>query len=229
MFGWRRRKSRQRDLERELRSHLEMERQEQQEAGLPAMEALEAAQRAFGNTTLLKEITREVWGWTSLERLWQDVRYALRTMRRNPAVTAVAVLSLALGIGANTAIFSLIDTVMLEKLPAKNAGGLVLLGDGVSSGSMDDEPFGNWGMFSYPVYKELALRNQVFSGLLAFLSYSDRMLIEIDHAEPELTTPKLVSGNYFSVLGVPAIIGRMFGPEDDRAGATPMAVLSYAY
>ena len=107
-------------------------------------------------------------------------------------MTAVAVLSLALGIGANTAIFSLIDTVMLEKLPAKNAASLVLLGDGVSSGSMDDEPFGNWGMFSYPVYKELESRNQVFSGLLAFLSYSDRMLIEINHEEPELTTPKLV-------------------------------------
>jgi predicted permease len=229
MLGWGRRKSREQDLERELRSHLEMEGQDQRDAGLPPGEARQAARRIFGNATLIKELTREVWGWTSVERLWQDVRYALRAMRRNPVVTAVAVLSLALGIGANTAIFSLIDTVMLEKLPAKNAESLVLLGDGVSSGSMDDEPLGKWGMFSYPVYKELESRNQVFSGLLAFLSYSDRMLVEIDHAEPELTTPKLVSGNYFSVLGVPALIGRTFGPEDDKPGASPMAVLSYAY
>ena len=71
------------NLERELRSHLEMERQEQQEVGLPAVEAREAAQRAFGNTTVIKEITREVWGWASVERLWQDVRYALRAMRHN--------------------------------------------------------------------------------------------------------------------------------------------------
>jgi putative ABC transport system permease protein len=97
MFGWGLRKSREEDLERELRSHLEMERQEQQEAGLPPVEARQAAQRALGNATLIKEITREVWGWTSVERLWQDVRYALRAMRRNPVVTAVAVLSLALG------------------------------------------------------------------------------------------------------------------------------------
>jgi predicted permease len=229
MFGRRRRKSREQDLERELQSHLGSERQEQQETGLPPVEARQAARRIFGNATLIKEITREVWGWTSLERSWQDVRYAVRAMRRNPVVTGVAVLSLALGIGANTAIFSLIDTVMLEKLPAKNAERLVLLGDGVSSGSMDDVPFGKWGMFSYPVYKVLESRNQVFSGLLAFLSYSDRMLVEIDHAEPELATPKLVSGNYFSVLGVPALIGRTFGPEDDKPGASPRAVLSYAY
>lgn len=81
----------------------------------------------------------------------------------------------------------------------------------------------------YPVYKEFEARNQVFSGLLAFLSYSDRMLIEIDHAEPELATPKLVSGNYFSVLGAPALIGRTFGSGDDKPGASPMAVLSYSY
>jgi hypothetical protein len=229
MFGWQRRKSREQDLERELRSHLEMEREEQQEAGLGPVAAREAARRAFGNPTLVKEITREVWGWTFAERLWHDIRYAARGMRRNPLVTAVAVLSLALGIGANTAIFSLINTVMLERLPAKNSGSLVLLGDGTSSGSTDDDPPGKWTMFSYPIYKELELHNQVFSGLLAFLSYSDRMLVEIDHAEPELVTPKLVSGNYFAVLGVPALIGRMFSPEDDSPRASPTAVLSYSY
>src|SRR5262249_38168352 len=156
-----------------------------------------AAHRAFGNTTLIKELTREMWGWISLEQLWQDLRYALRAMRRSPAVTAVAVTSLALGIGANSAIFSLIDTVMLRNLPVADPEQLVLLGDGTSSGSTDDEPSGKWSLYSYPVYQELQSRNQVFSGLLAFLSYSDRLFVTIDRREPELVTPKLVSGNYF--------------------------------
>jgi predicted permease len=220
---------REQDLDREVRSHLDLEAEEQQESGLSPQEARYAALRAFGNSTFIKEVTREMWGWRSLERFRQDLQYALRTMRRSPGVTAVAVLSLALGIGANTAIFSLIDTVMLKTLPVENPEQLVLLGDGVSSGSMDDEPFGKWGMFSHPVYKELESRNQVFSGMLAFVSYSDRMFASMDRGEPELVTPKLVSGNYFSVLGVPALIGRTFGPDDDRPGAHPVAVLSYSY
>jgi len=229
MWNWRRRRFREQDLEREIRSHLDAECTEQESAGLSPEQAAEAARRTFGNTTLIKEITREMWGWTSVERFVQDVRYALRAMRRNPIVTAVAVLSLALGIGANTAIFSLIHSVMLENLPVKKAGQLVLLGDGLSSASTNDEPSGNWLLFSYPVYREFQARNQVFSGLAAFVTYADRMLVEVDRAEPELATPKLVSGDYFTVLGVPAADGRTFGPQDDNPDAPPVAVLSYSY
>ena len=122
-------------------------------------EARYAAQRDFGNTTMVKEVTREMWGWASLERLWQDVRFALRMIRRNPGFTTVAILTLALGIGANTAIFSVVNAVLLRPLPYPKPEQIVSV--------FDDQPnYGNAPM-SYPEYSDWRDKSQIFQTLSA--------------------------------------------------------------
>ncbi len=155
--------------------------------------------------------------------LGNDLRYALRTLRKSPVFTAVAVISLALGIGANTAIFSLLDQVLLRLLPVKDPRQLVLL-------SMKGFHYGgNWGgnALSYPMYKDFSEHNTVFSGMFCRFPY--RVSLGFNGGT-ERTAVELVSGGYFSVLGVGAAVGRTFTPEDDRTpNGHPLAMLSYAY
>ena len=155
------------DLEEEMRLHVDLRAQQKMQAGLPLEDARHAAVRRFGNPTLVKEQSHNSWGWQWLEHFLQDVGYGLRAMMRTKGITIVALLSLALGIGANTAIFSLLDAVMLRSLPVEKPGELVLFGDGRAAGSTDGLPSGSMRLFSYPFYREISQKNEVFSGVTA--------------------------------------------------------------
>jgi predicted permease len=217
------------DLEEEMRLHLELREQERLQTGMTQIDAHSAARRQFGNPTALKEKSHMTWGWQWFEDLWQDIGYGMRAMMRSPGITIVALLSLALGIGANTAIFSLMDAVMLRSLPVNDPGQLVLFGDGTDSGISDD--FSNDGLFSYPFYREMQQKNEVLSDLAAVFSMNHRIhgFVEgRDEAEP--MNVQLVSGTYFSTLGVHAVLGRTLTDEDDRTkDGNPVAVVSYSW
>jgi predicted permease len=158
-----------------------------------------------------------------MTQLWNDVRFALRTLRKSPVFTIVAILSLALGIGANTAIFTLLDQVLLRLLPVEDPQQLVALKmDGFHYG-------GNWGMnaLSYPMYHDFSQHNSVFSGMFCRFQYDMSVTFQ---GNTERVRGELVSGTYFPVLGVGAVAGRTFTPDDDRVpDGHPVIVLSYAY
>src|ERR1019366_4263410 len=183
LCSWRRRD---RELEEEIQAHLAMAARDRMEQGNTAHAAELAARREFGNRALVQETTREMWGWSSLERLWQDVRYALRMMRRAPGFTAVAVLSLALGIGANTAIFSLINTLMLRMLPIHDPGRLVEL----LFKAPGQDHFNAFDWRSYQHYRE---NNHVFSGLIA--ASDTPFALHGDGLEPEIVRGGFVTPN----------------------------------
>jgi predicted permease len=216
------------DLERELRSDLELEEEEQRERGLSPEEARYAARRAFGNAALIIEQTHEAWGWAAFERLWQDVRYALRQMRKSPGFTVTAVLILALGIGAVTAVFSLIDAALLKMLPVENPEQLVQFKSTSPAFPTADPDSPITSAFSYPAFKKMGQQNQVLSGVLAFRKLQS-VDFEVD-GHSGLAEGQLVSGSYFSVLGVRAIRGRTILPIDEStSGQNPVAVIGYDY
>jgi predicted permease len=218
---WSQQQSREADLERELRSDIDAETEEQRQAGLSVEEAACAARRALGNTTQIKEDVRMAWGFQWLETLLQDLRYGVRQLRRGPGFTTVAVLTLALGIGANTAIFSLVDTILLRVLPVRNPEQLVRL-TWVTRNHGGDE------FFSYPTFRLLADNNRTLSGVIAFHSL-DNVNFVVD-GQPGLASGQAVSGNYFTMLGIRAVLGRMLAPSDDEPqGGSPVAVISYGY
>ena len=218
----------QQELREEMQFHLEMKARALREAGVAPAEAGPAAQRQFGNTLLLRESSREAWGWTALETVLQDVRYGLRQLRRNPGFTLVAVLTLALGIGANTAVFTLVDAVMLKSLPVTDPQQLYSLGADDNCCEMTGLQ-GNFTIYSYPLYLYLQERNPEFSQLAAFQAGAMPVAVRRSRGT-EAAQPyrgEFVSGNYFQMFGINAYAGRMLAPPDDRSGAPPVAVMSY--
>jgi len=162
-----------------------------------------------------------------METLWQDLKYAARMLRKSPGFTVMAVLTLALGIGANTAIFSLTDQVLLRLLPVRSPQELVVLRSPGPKRGHTNSDGDEAASFSYLLYKDLRDHNEAFSGLLA--RFSAPLSVSFQ-GQTERASGELVSGNYFEVLGVPAAVGRTFSQDDDRvAGAHPLAVLSYGY
>jgi putative ABC transport system permease protein len=215
---WWMRKEREQDLERELASHLDLETEDQQERGLSRQEANYAARRAFGNTTFVKEDTRAMWTWTAFDHLANDLRYALRTLRNNPGFSTAAILSLALGIGANTAIFSPINALLLRSLPVPKPAEIVQL--------LLVEQGRRGSSFGYPSIGALAGRTDIFTGVCGFTSAAFNVASRDGN---QRVAGAWVTGGYYPTLGIDAFAGRLLTPDDDRPGAPPVAVLSYGY
>jgi len=207
------------DVEEEIRSHLKMEERENLESGMSQEEAYRAAMRRFGNRTLARERSNEMWGWSSAETLFQDLRFGFRQLRRNPGFTAVAVLTLALGIGATTAIFSVVNSVLLQPLPFKDPGQLVQFFE-------TEQAPGNYPL-SGADYLDWQTQNRT---LEATSVYSWPTIMNASGAgEPESAAVVNSQANFFDVLGVQPLVGRTFEPGEDVAGKSRVAVLSYGF
>ena len=203
-----------RELDEELRAYQEMAAEEKMRDGMSRKEALRAVRLEQGSLELTKQVVRSG-GWESfVEACWQDLRFGLRTLRKSPGFTAVAVLTLALGIGANTAVFSVVNALVLRPLPVERPSELAFLENARYGPSQ-----------SFPNYKDLRDRNRTFTGLVGYRI-----------APMELETKRgaeriwgyLATGNYFNVLGIKPALGRFFDQNDDvHPGASPYAVLSY--
>ena len=210
------------ELSAEIREHLKEKIEELVAGGMCRKDASVAARREFGNLTLIEEDSRAVWGWTAIESFFADIRYGLRTMRRNPGFTALAILSLALGIGANTAIFSLINTLMLRTLPVRDPGQLVAL---LHHYPAPDEPHDN--TFSLQTYYLMRDHSDAFSGLIAS-SYKP-LHMRGDGLESQIVNSGFAEGSFFSLLGMNPALGRLIGPEDDQSSQpSPAVVLSWS-
>jgi predicted permease len=201
---------------RELQAHVQIETDENVSRGMTPDEARYAAQRKLGNATSIREEIFHMNSVGFVETLWQDVRYGMRMLGKNPGFAAVAILTLALGIGVNTAIFSLLDAILLRTLPVSHPESLVVL----ASCSRDSRV----GDFGYQDYLKLRDGNEAFAGILA-ASSQDHVDVETG-ADNEAALRKIVSANYFSVLGVQPALGRGFSDDEDNQ---PVAVISNAF
>jgi predicted permease len=216
LFG---KREREEELEEEVRNHLKMAAQDRVERGATAVNAERAARRDFGNVELVKEVTRDAWGWGSLERLVQDLRFGLRMMAKSLGFTAVAVLTLALGIGANTALFSIVNGVLLNPLPYPHPEQLVEL--------RESKPNFATGSISYPNFLDWQKDNRTFASMA--IVRGNRSYILTGLGEAEQVDAVLVSTGFFEQLSVNPVLGRTFAPGEDRIGAAPTVMITEGF
>jgi predicted permease len=224
-LSWRRRRARRtqqaREIDAEIQAHLDLEAAEQSDRGLASREADDAARRTFGNVLLVREETRAVWRWTAVEQFAQDARYAIRTMRRSPGFALTAVLSLALGIGANAAIFSLADALLFRPLAIREPQLVVVI--------RSTSPEGAFEGLSYPDFKDFRDRSQAFDGLIAHRLTLLGVATSPD-APPQMRMGMKVSRDFFQTLGVVPALGRAFLPDETEVpGREAVAVLSHHF
>lgn len=238
---WRQRRRKEDELREELQFHLTEEADERQSDGLPQDQARWAARRDLGNVTLLREDTRTLWSWLLLEQLAQDLRYGLRMMLKNRLFTALAVLSLALGIGANTAIYSFMDAILLRSLPVADPATLVVVKwrsgpirpnefvlHSVDGRTYRDSAGVSSAIFPFPAFERLTEASAPVLSCLFAHKQAGSVNVMIK-GEAELAKGEYVSGEFFRGLAVPPAAGRLIVADDDRAGAAPVAVLSLGY
>ena len=209
------------EIDQELQFHIEQQMEKYLQAGLTREEARRRVRLEFGGLTQTKEDCHEARGVSLIEHIGQDVRYAMRMFGRTPGFTIVVVMTLALGIGANTAVFSLINAVLLKMLPVKDPEQLVQF-------SKIRPVDGEVDYFSYPEVERFQHEAQAFSGVFAFAPLGGVNVEANGHGE--IAIGQVVSGNYFSTLGVSAMLGRTISPADDQvSGGNTVAVISYKY
>src|SRR5215475_10136221 len=207
-----------RELEEEMRFHLEMKAQENAESGMGPIEARYAAQRQFGNQTLLREVSRDMWSFRSLEALFQDLRYGMRTLLKNPGFTLIAVITLALGIGANTAIFSVTSALVLRPFDFHDLDRLVWVYETAPQRGND------FSGMAPADFADLRRQQKGFADLAAF-RMSNSNLTGV--GEPERVRNSEVTAEFFRLLGFEATLGRAFLPEEEQAGRGQVAVLGH--
>ena len=205
------------DLEEEMQSHLDLQTQDNRESGMSARDAVYAARRQFGNSALLKEASRETWGWGWMERLAQDLTYTIRLLRKNPGFTAIAVIVVALGSGANTAIFTVVNAVLLRPLPFRDPSQLVYLTEVNRQKGLE----GGWvAPGNYLQWRE---RSQLMQDIGAFVS--TRPILS-GAGEPVRLNGVEATASLLTTLGITAILGRTFSPEEDQPGKNTVVLLS---
>src|SRR5205809_214068 len=217
-----------RELDEELGAYLEMEAAEKMRQGVSRKDALREVRLARGSLEVTKELVRSG-GWEFfVESYWRDVRFGVRTLLKSPAFTTVVVLTLALGIGANTAIFTLIDAVMLKSLPVASPKQLYRLGDNNNCCVMvGTQNGGSFVLYSHPLYEYLRDSTPEFSELAAFEPWTSDLSVRRNGSAAEPYKGEFVSANYFNTLGVRAFAGRLLAPSDDSASAPRVAVMNY--